>query len=114
MSTYTVKPDVVIGRVEGLSNSYGPGGYAVGTVGPMDSGRRKTGGPLEQGPWGYLVGLASVIDTRGGTGAEHARAREEGRWLDSIADGDVLVIGDNVPMQLHVGHLGHLTLDPVS
>lgn len=111
---YEVHPDAIIGRVEGVDSAYGPGGFGVGTVGPNDQGRRETGGPIVAGPWGYLYGRASVIDQHGGTGAEWRKADDEGRWIDVLRDGDVLVIGDNVPMVLTVGRYGRLDLDPES
>jgi hypothetical protein len=51
-----------------------------------------------------------VIDNHGGTAADHEAARQAGRWLDEVADGDVLVVNGQ-PFVLTVGPLGHLALD---
>jgi hypothetical protein len=110
--TYRVHPDVIIRSIEGVDHSYGPGGWGVGTVGPLDSGRRESGGPIVAGPWGFTYGRASVIDTQGGTGAEHAAAKAEGRFIETLRDGDVLIVGDNVPMVVRVRR-GGADLDPV-
>jgi hypothetical protein len=114
MTAYQVSPSVIIGRIEGADSSYGPGGFAVGVIREGQSGRRTDHGPLEEGPWGYVYGLAGVIDNSGGTGAIHERARERGNWLESVKDGDVLIIGDNVPMVVTVERYGHIKLDPFS
>ena len=104
--------DVVIGRVVGQSASYGPGGYAIGIVDVGESARQEQGGPLVDGPWGYVFGLASVIDNAGGTGREHDDARDAGRWLDEVADGDVLVV-DERRYRVDVGRLGRVRLTAI-
>lgn len=88
--------------VEGADRSYGPGGWAVGGWTKEAEGRIVDGGPMVRGPHAYLYGRCGVIDTRGGTGAEHARAADQGR-LHHVADGDVLVI-DGVEWRIKIRH----------
>jgi hypothetical protein len=104
-----VERDVTIGRVVGQSTSYGPGGYAIGIVDVGESGRQEHGGPVVDGPWGYVYGLASVIDNAGGTRREHDDARDAGRWLDEVGDGDVLVV-DGRRYRVDVGRMGRVRL----
>lgn len=83
--------DTVIRRVQGMRSEYGPGGFGIGVVPSGSEGRQEHGGPMVEGPWGYLYGRAGVIDNYGGTAAEHAKLRERGLVIDEVADGDVLV-----------------------
>ena len=46
---------------------------------------------MVKGPVAYIYGLAGVIDNHGGTGAEHARAADNGLLFD-VSEGDTLVI----------------------
>ena len=87
------EPDVIVRRIAGVARTYGPGGWGIGIIPAGSEGRQEQGGPMVPGPWGFLTGLAGVIDNYGGTGAEHQRAREENRLIEQVEHGDVLVLG---------------------
>lgn len=79
-------------RVEGSGGGSGLGGFKVGGWDATTAARVEHGGLLVTGPRAYFVGLAGVIDTRGGTGAEHAQAQAEGRFF-VVRYGDTLDLG---------------------
>lgn len=69
--------------------------YGVGYVSSEGVGRRTFGGPLVAGPWAYTFGLATVIDTHGGTGRE-VRANTLAGREHSVSVGDFVKIAGNI------------------
>ena len=90
--------DVTPGMTEGetmLSTNRGRYRFNVGHVPVGEESRKEFGGPMVPGPWAYTYGLCSVIDNHGGTGAEIAKAKDEGRGLE-VKDGDLLRVAGHV------------------
>lgn len=85
--------------------------YRIGFVGPEQSGRKETGGPMVPGPWAFAYGLCVVINNRGGSGAESARRLAEGNEIE-FDFGDVFEI-EGVQFCANVAHNGNLELTPV-
>lgn len=79
--------------VKGARSNYGPGGFGVSGWGADGEGRIVHGGPKVAGPHASFFGRCGVIasDSRHSTGAEHAAAREAGRFF-SVAPGDEIVL----------------------
>lgn len=77
--------------IAGADRSFGPGGFAVGGWSEQAEARIHHGGPKVRGPHAYVIGRPGVIDTHGGTAAEHAEARAERRFFE-VGTGDELVI----------------------
>ena len=88
------KSDAIL-RIAGACSAGGPGGWSVGGWTEEGTGRLVFQGPLEQGPQGFVYGLAGVIDTRGGTAREHRDADAKGLLFD-VEDGDELEMAGTV------------------
>lgn len=111
---YTVSYDVRIRNVEGVDRSYGPGGFSIGITPEGREGRRVSNGDPVPGPWGYLVGLAGVIDNHGGTRRELDEAKAEDRYIESVAEGDEFLIDGQRYVLIRRGwNKNDLQLDPV-
>ena len=89
---HSVMYPVIVRSVRGVHASYGPAGFGIGIIPAGREGRRANGAAMEAGPWGYLYGRASVIDTRGGSGRELSERAAQGLVIEEVGAGDVLVI----------------------
>lgn len=72
--------------VDGFTTTFG-----IGHVPEGESGRKQSHGCLVPGPWAFVYGLATVIDNRGGTAADIARQRREGKLVEAKL-GDILIV----------------------
>jgi len=95
-------------RIAGSSRAGGPGGWGIGGWNEDGEGRLVFEGPMVKGPVAYAFGLAGVIDNHGGTGAEHARAADNGLLFD-VSEGDTLVI-DGTEYTLTLNRRGYPSL----
>lgn len=79
----------------------GSTGYGLLVVPEGREGRREFGGPMVPGPWAAAFGLAGVIDNYGGTGAEIAREKAEGRYF-AVEPGDRLLLPGGLEVTVEV------------
>ena len=96
--------------IEGSSRAGGPGGWLVGGWDATGEGRVVMYGPMVKGPYAYITGRCSVMDNRGGTGAEHMRAEAQGLMFRA-KDGDTMnLFGTTYTLSVDGRGYPHLTV----